>query len=157
MGAAEEEVGAGAVAVRQTGAESYATAVQDVELLADGETAVVALRDTCRLRLLGITAARETGQINLNPMGDEHVGFVVMQLALSPDSRMLAVSTDGPRILVLRVDGTPSAIAGPAASLVRFPVLFHFCKLQGEPLELAFFRDEHPAYLLALGRVGQSG
>ncbi len=150
-------MGAGAVAVRQTAAESYATAVQDVELLADGETAVVALRDTCRLRLFGITAARETGQINLNPMGDEHVGFVVMQLALSPDGRMLAVSTDGPRILVLRVDGAPSAIAAPLASLFRFPVLFPFSQAARRArLELAFVRGENPAFLMGLGRVEQS-
>ncbi|KAK9821228.1 hypothetical protein WJX81_004278 [Elliptochloris bilobata] len=99
------EAGAGAEAVQQTAAEPYAMAVQDVELLAGGGTAVVALRDTCRLRLYGVREAAEVGQVNLNPMGDEHVGFVATQLALSPDGTMLAVSTDGPRILVLRVAG----------------------------------------------------
>lgn len=119
---AEAGGAAGGDAFRQTAAEPYAAAVQDVELLAGGDTAVVALRDTCRLRLYGLAAAREVGQVNLNPMGDEHVGFVVMQLALSPDGGMLAVSTDGPRILVLRVAGAPGpwpCCLGGAQVLVR--------------------------------------
>ena len=110
--AAEEEAGAGAEVFRQACAEPYAAAVQDVELLAGGGTAVVALRDTCRLRLFDIHAAAESGQVNLNPMGDEHVGFVATQLSLSPDGALLAVSTDGPRILLLRVAGAHAAPHG---------------------------------------------
>ena len=53
---AEDEGSAGAEALRQTCAEPYAAAVQDVELLAGGGTAVVALRDTCRLRLFDVAA-----------------------------------------------------------------------------------------------------
>jgi len=102
---AEADAAAGAHAFRQTAAEPYAASVQDVELLAGGRTAVVALRDTCRLRLYGLAERAETGQVNLNPLGDEHVGFVATQLALSPGGAMLAVSTDGPRILLLRVAG----------------------------------------------------
>ncbi len=126
---AEADAAAGAHAFRQTAAEPYAASVQDVELLAGGRTAVVALRDTCRLRLYGLAERAETGQVNLNPLGDEHVGFVATQLALSPGGAMLAVSTDGPRILVLRVAGArgrapcarPEIAAGacPARGAVR--------------------------------------
>lgn len=119
--AAEEEGNAGAEVFRQACTEPYAAAVQDVELLAGGGTAVVALRDTCRLRLFDVRASAESGQVNLNPMGDEHVGFVAAQLALSLDGALLAVSTDGPRILVLRVAGAHAirthGSAGTALSL----------------------------------------
>lgn len=117
----------GAEVFRQACAEPYAAAVQDVELLADGGTAVLALRDTCRLRLFDTKAAAESGQVNLNPMGDEHVGFVATQLALSPDGALLAVSTDGPRILVLRVAGAhavPHGGMGTALSLAVVCALF---------------------------------
>lgn len=130
-GPAEAEMGAGADALRQTAAELYAAAVQDVELLADGETAVVALRDTCRLRLFGISATRERGQVNLNPLGDEHIGFVVTQLALSPDGRMLAVSTDGPRILVLRVAGPPAQQQRRHSGSAARRALSQCCHLSG--------------------------
>ena len=44
---------------------------------------------------------------------DDHVSFSATHLALSPNGKMLAVSTDGPRIVIYRIEGAtapPSAI-----------------------------------------------
>ena len=48
---------------------------------------------------------QETGTVNMNAMGDDHVSFSASHLALSPDQKYLLVSTDGPRLLMLRVRG----------------------------------------------------
>ena len=48
---------------------------------------------------------QEMGTVNMNAMGDDHVSFSASHLALSPDQRYLLVSTDGPRLLMLRVRG----------------------------------------------------
>ena len=55
---------------------------------------------------------QETGTVNLNMRGDDHVSFSGSHLALSPDGKYLLVSTDGPRILMLRVRGGPDHAAG---------------------------------------------
>lgn len=48
---------------------------------------------------------QETGTVNLNALGDDHVSFSASHLALSPDGQFLLASTDGPRLLMLRVKG----------------------------------------------------
>ena len=41
----------------------------------------------------------------MNALGDEHVSFSARQLDISPDGKHLLVSTDSPRILLLRIQG----------------------------------------------------
>ncbi len=48
---------------------------------------------------------QEVGKVNMNALGDDHVSFSAAALAMSPNGRYLAVSTDGPRIVVMRTDG----------------------------------------------------
>ena len=111
----------------------YSTAVQDATLLGDGCTAVVALRDSNLLQLVDhqalevrccprwrtrqpgaeACAAQETGSVNLNARGDDHVSFYASHLALSPCTQYLLVSTEGPRLLLLRVKGKSQPTSAP--------------------------------------------
>ena len=51
-------------------------------------------------------ALQEAGRVNLNDFEwDQHLSFSAATLDLSPDGSFLLVSTDGPRILVLRIRG----------------------------------------------------
>lgn len=55
----------------------------------------------------GCLLKKEVERVNMNALGDDHVSFSARQLAASPDGRLLLVSTDGPRILLLRTQGAP--------------------------------------------------
>ena len=41
----------------------------------------------------------------MNALGDDHVSFSARQLAVLPDRGLLLVSTDSPRILLMRLKG----------------------------------------------------
>ena len=44
--------------------------------------------------------------MNMNAQDwDDHVSFSATHLAVSPNGKMLAVSTDGPRIVIYRIEG----------------------------------------------------
>ena len=65
--------------------------------------------------------------INMNAIGDEHVSFSARQLDVSPDGRHLLVTTDSPRILLLRIQGdtmSPTLLTGPTGlSRIRLQML----------------------------------
>ena len=49
---------------------------------------------------------QETKRINMNEKEwDDHVSFSAQHLAVAPNGKMLMVSTDGPRIVIFRIDG----------------------------------------------------
>ena len=122
----------------------FATAVQDVAFVPSGTELVIALRDTNYLRRRkfpdiqvsslsynigcqwaarccslthghAVMAQQAQESINMNALGDEHVSFSARQLDVSPDGKHLLVSTDSPRILLLRIQGdcmSPTLLAG---------------------------------------------
>ncbi|KAK9824547.1 hypothetical protein WJX72_011229 [[Myrmecia] bisecta] len=83
----------------------YASQVQDVEFLQDGKTLAVALKQTNYLRLFDTESLQDTGRVNMNAFGDDHVSFSASHLALSPCRQYLLVSTDGARIIMFRCQG----------------------------------------------------
>jgi len=84
--------------------QSYDTGIAAVAMLSDGKTAVIALKSSCRLRLYDTEKLQEAGRVNMNDAEwDEHLSFSATTLNLSPDGSFLLASTDGPRIMVLRV------------------------------------------------------
>ncbi|GAX79155.1 hypothetical protein CEUSTIGMA_g6595.t1 [Chlamydomonas eustigma] len=83
----------------------YMTPVQDILLMPDGHTLVVAVKAAHCLRLLDIHKIKDLGDerlINMNEAGDNHISFTARHLALSPDGKYLLVSTDTARLLILR-------------------------------------------------------
>ncbi|KAK9832909.1 hypothetical protein WJX74_001562 [Apatococcus lobatus] len=83
----------------------YATAVHDVEVLPDGHTAVASVRDSNYLRLISLPELTETDRVNMNAKGDDHVSFSATALEVSPCQQYLLVCTDGPRLLMLSIQG----------------------------------------------------
>lgn len=61
--------------------------------------------------------------MNMNALGDDHVSFTASHLAASPDGAYLLVSTDGPRIIMFRIQGvlTPITSHSPAAACISWP------------------------------------
>lgn len=83
---------------------SFSSGIAALAVLPDGHTAVVALRSGCRLRLYDTNSMQEKVAVNMNDFEwDDHLSFSATSLALSPDGVFLLVSTDGPRIMVLRI------------------------------------------------------
>ncbi|KAF5828188.1 WD40-repeat-containing domain protein [Dunaliella salina] len=85
----------------------FASVVQHVAALHDGHTVVIAVRDSCFLRILD-TRDKEKSEmtmVNINAAGDNHVSFFPCHVAVSPCGRLLLVSTNKGRLLVLRQRG----------------------------------------------------
>lgn len=85
----------------------FASVVQHVAALHDGHSVAIAVRDSCFLRILD-TQDKERSEIitvNLNAAGDDHVSFFPCHVAVSPCGRLLLVSTNKGRLLVLRRRG----------------------------------------------------
>lgn len=100
-----QQPGEGDMQCRTLWSPSYTAPVQDFELISNGQTAVVAIRSSNYLRLLSMRQLQEEGRVNMNALGDDHVSFTASHLAASPDGAYLLVSTDGPRIIMFRIQG----------------------------------------------------
>ena len=53
---------------------------------------------------------QETGKVNMNAAGDDHVSFTASYLSLSPCGKYLLISTDGARIIMMAVQGVNTSL-----------------------------------------------
>eukprot|EP01100_Stratorugosa_tubuloviscum_P014245 TRINITY_DN7499_c0_g1_i1.p1 TRINITY_DN7499_c0_g1~~TRINITY_DN7499_c0_g1_i1.p1 ORF type:complete len:398 (-),score=154.43 TRINITY_DN7499_c0_g1_i1:24-1217(-) len=81
--------------------------VEAIEITKDN-VLIVSIRGDNYLNYINLTGDQmfQIKRINMNLLGDDHVSFTVLDLALSPSGSQLAASTDRSRIILFRT-GTP--------------------------------------------------
>lgn len=100
----QHEAGSGTCCFQKLGALPFASAVQDVTFLPGSDRIVVALRGTNYLRIRKFPDLQDGEErVNMNQLGDDHISFTASHLSVSPNGKYLLVSTDGARILLLRI------------------------------------------------------
>jgi COMPASS component SWD3 len=71
--------------------------------MGDGSVLVVGVRDDNYLHYFRVDENFDEFRVNMNELGDDHVSFTAMDLAVSPCNRMLLVATDRPRLILFRL------------------------------------------------------
>jgi len=84
--------------------KEFPTIPEALCFLDDGMTLVASIREDNYLSHIDVTTFEIT-KVNMNPVGDDHVSFTVLDMALSPNGKYLLCSTDKSRLL-LYVVGT---------------------------------------------------
>eukprot|EP00727_Mastigamoeba_balamuthi_P008285 m51a1_g4079 hypothetical protein (400) ;mRNA; r:17732-19264 len=84
---------------------SFTGPVECLALSAEGDRAVVGVRDDNYLHVLGLEAPHAEQLINMNATGDDHVSFTALDVSFSPSGKYLLVSTDKDRLIMYSVEG----------------------------------------------------
>lgn len=76
--------------------------VEAIECVVGQPSLCVSVRDDNYLHLIDTRSFDESGRVNMNVKGDDHVSFTVMHLSSSKDGAFLLASTDKHRTMIYR-------------------------------------------------------